>query len=139
MLRERRQQISGVVDEPVDVPWRDPSYWGDLSGRFSRRCLDGSVQVYHRRDSQGNHRYARVRRESSARRFATPLPGEDAAVAHLNRFSQPGKLCTGEGIHSHHCRRWICLQTASISSADSMPVCPSTPPARTQTGRSSGR
>ena len=31
--------------------------------------------------------------------------GRDAAVAHLNRFSQPGKLCTGEGIHSHHCRR----------------------------------
>ena len=71
-----RQQISGVVDEPVDVPWRDHHIGAILRDAFPVDALDGGVQVYHRRDSQAITGTPRVRRESSARRFATPLPGE---------------------------------------------------------------
>ena len=63
------------------------------------------MQVYHRRDSQGNHRHAQSAPGKLCPAVRHAAAGRDAAVAHLNRFSQPGKLCTGEGIHSHHCRR----------------------------------
>ena len=57
-VERTRQQISGVVDEPVDVPWRDHHIGAIFRDAFPVDALDGGVQVYHRRDSQGNHRYA---------------------------------------------------------------------------------
>ena len=42
-----RQQIAGVVDQPVDVPRRDHHVGAILGNAFAVDALHGGVEVYH--------------------------------------------------------------------------------------------
>lgn len=100
-----RQQIAGVVDQPVDVPWRDHHVGAILGNAFAVDALYGGVEVYHSGNPQCDHRHP----QRPAGEFRTVIchaaAGGNAAVTHLNCRAQSGEFRTRQSIYRHHCRR----------------------------------